>query len=65
MSSPAELRPWHILRRVSPTEAHHYGVMYEYLKGGALLGDAIPKSFARAWEAAVPDSFSSATPEVA
>ena len=63
MSSPAELRPWHILRRVSPTEVHHYGEMYEYLKEGALLGDVIPKSFARAWYAASADSFQSATPE--
>ena len=63
MASPAELRPWHILRRVSPTEVHHYGEMYEYLKEGALLGSAVPQSFARAWAAAVPDSFSSATPD--
>lgn len=64
MSSAAELRPWHILRRVSPTEVHHYGEMYEYLKEGALLGESIPKSFARAWRAAAPDSFHSATPEL-
>jgi hypothetical protein len=63
MSSPAELRPWHILRRVSPTEVHHYGEMYEFLKDGALLGDAVPKSFARAWNAAKAGSFESATPE--
>jgi glutamate synthase domain-containing protein 2 len=63
MASPAELRPWHILRRVSPTEVHHYGEMYEYLKEGALLGDAVPKSFARAWHAAAAETFHSATPE--
>lgn len=63
MSSPAELRPWHILRRVSPTEVHHYGEMYEYLKDGALLADPVPKSFARAWRAAQAQSFDSATPE--
>jgi len=63
MSSPAELRPWHILRRVSPTEVRHYGEMYEYLKEGALLGETVPKSFARAWHAAASDSFASATPE--
>jgi hypothetical protein len=48
---------------VSPTEVRHYGEMYEYLKEGALLGDALPKSFARAWHAASADSFASATPE--
>jgi glutamate synthase domain-containing protein 2 len=65
LSSPADLRPWHILRRVSPTEVHHYGEMYEYLSDGALLTDAVPKSFSRAWQAARPDSFESATPETA
>ena len=60
MSSPAELRPWHILRRVSPTEVHHYGEMYEYLKDGALLSQPVPKSFARAWHAAQASSFQSA-----
>jgi glutamate synthase domain-containing protein 2 len=63
MSSPAELRPWHILRRVSPTEVRHYGEMYEYLKEGALLAEPVPKSFARAWRAAQAVSFDSATPE--
>ncbi|HVY31839.1 MAG TPA: FMN-binding glutamate synthase family protein [Polyangiaceae bacterium] len=63
LSSPAELRPWHILRRVSPTEVHHYGEMYEYLKDRALLAEPVPKSFARAWRAAQAASFDSATPE--
>jgi glutamate synthase domain-containing protein 2 len=60
LSSPAELRPWHILRRISPTEVRHYGEMYEYLEDGALLGASLPKSFARAWHAARADSFRSA-----
>jgi glutamate synthase domain-containing protein 2 len=63
LSSPAELRPWHILRRVSPTEVRHYGEMYEYLKPSALLAEPVPKSFARAWRAAEAKSFDSATPE--
>ncbi|HYQ18518.1 MAG TPA: FMN-binding glutamate synthase family protein [Polyangiaceae bacterium] len=63
MSSPTELRPWHILRRVSPTEVHHYGEMYEYLEEGALLGDVVPKSFARAWHAAQARSFEPRTAE--
>ena len=63
LKSPADLRPWHILRRVSPTEVHHYGEMYEYLKDGALLREPIPNSFARAWQAAQAQSFDSATPE--
>lgn len=63
MAAPSELRPWHILRRVSPTEVRHYGEMYEYLEPGALLNDAVPPSFSRAWNAAKASSFDSATAE--
>lgn len=54
---PSKLRPWHILRRVTPTETKHYGDLYEYLRPGALLSDPIPKSFARAWDMADAESF--------
>ncbi|HEY4104362.1 MAG TPA: FMN-binding glutamate synthase family protein [Polyangiaceae bacterium] len=60
LRSPSELRPWHILRRVSPTEVRHYGEMYEYLKDRELLSEPVPKSFARAWRAASAKSFDSA-----
>lgn len=61
LSAPHELRPWHVLRRISPTEAKHYGEMYEYVKRGALLGADLPKSYARAWLAAQAATFESAT----
>jgi len=57
---PDELRPWHILRRISPTEVRHYGEMYEYLRDRELLAEPVPQSFARAWRAAAPQSFESA-----
>lgn len=60
MTHPSELRPWHILRRVSPTEVKHYGEMYEYIEPNELLSEPLPKSYVRAWRAARPDSFSSA-----
>ena len=60
MREPAELRPWHILRRISPTEVRHYGEMYEYLKDRQLLAEPVPKSFARAWRAASAATFDSA-----
>ena len=60
LREPSELRPWHILRRISPTEVHHYGEMYEYLKEGALLAEPAPKSFARAWRAASAATFDAA-----
>jgi glutamate synthase domain-containing protein 2 len=60
MTHPNELRPWHILRRVSPTEVKHYGEMYEYIEPNELLSEPLPKSYVRAWRAARPDSFASA-----
>jgi glutamate synthase domain-containing protein 2 len=61
LSLPSELRPWHIHRRVSPTETKHYGEIFEYLKRGALLGSDLPKTYARAWNAAQSQTFESAT----
>jgi glutamate synthase domain-containing protein 2 len=60
MTHPSELRPWHILRRVSPTEVQHYAEMYHYVDRGALLAEPLPKAYVRAWKAARPDSFASA-----
>ena len=61
LSEPHELRPWHILRRVSKQETMHYGEMYEYVKRGSLLGETPPKTLARAWFAAQASTFASAT----
>ena len=58
IDSPSGLRPWHVMRRVSATETQHYGEIIEYLQPGALLGVDLPQSFARAWQAATPASFS-------
>jgi len=60
LSRPEELRPWHVLRRISPTESKHYGEMYEYLSPRALLQEEPPKSYARAWRAAQAATFESA-----
>ncbi len=58
-AQPSELRPWHVTRRVSPTEIRHYGELFEYLEPGSLLGRDVPESFARAWKSASPDTFDS------
>ncbi len=58
LSGPAELRPWHIMRRVAPNSVRHYGEIYEYIQPGSLLGDALPHSFERAWKSASPEGFS-------
>lgn len=57
LTSPADLRPWHIIRRVSQHEIRHYGEIVEYLKPGALLDHEPPAAFARAWGAATAASF--------
>ena len=63
LSKPSELRPWHVMRRVSQLEVRHYGEIFEYLERGALLHDPLPPSFARAWEAADPATFAYQEPE--
>jgi len=57
MNGSAELRPWHVMRRTGPDEVHHYGEIHEYLEEGALLGRDLPRSFARASEAASAETF--------
>jgi glutamate synthase domain-containing protein 2 len=54
----SDLRPWHIMHRISATETKHYGEMYEYLSNGALLHDPLPESYRRACNAATAESFS-------
>ncbi|MBK7949277.1 MAG: FMN-binding glutamate synthase family protein [Deltaproteobacteria bacterium] len=63
LSKPSELRPWHVMRRVSQLETRHYGEIFEYLERGALLREPLPASFARAWEVADASTFSYAEPE--
>ena len=53
------LRPWHLMRRVSSTEIKHYGEIYEYLEPGSLLQSDMPKSYARAVASAQSSSFDS------
>ncbi|MEM8857676.1 MAG: FMN-binding glutamate synthase family protein [Chloroflexota bacterium] len=58
LTGPADLRPWHIMRRFSATEIKHYGEFYEFLKPDELLNDELPPSYKRAMEAASADTFS-------
>ncbi len=58
IAAPDALRPWHVMRRTSPTEVHHYGEIYEYLADGALLDeDNLPPTYARAAKAASAQTF--------
>ena len=57
LSSPSELRPWHITRRVSQLETRHYGEIIEQIEPGSLLRDPLPKTFERAWRGSSAKSF--------
>lgn len=58
LKSPAELRPWHLMRRTGPTDVKHYGELYEFLEPGSLLDEkTLPESFARSVRAASAESF--------
>ncbi len=57
LRGPHELRPWHVERRVSPTEVRHYAQLFEYLSPGQLLTGPLPKGYARAYGAARADTF--------
>jgi glutamate synthase domain-containing protein 2 len=57
MANPDELRPWHIMRRISPTEIRHYGEIYEFLQDGDLLKEPLPQTYERACNAASAETF--------
>ncbi len=48
IANPELLRPWHIHRRVSPTEVRTYEEIYDFLEPGALLEDVVPVDY-RGW----------------
>jgi glutamate synthase domain-containing protein 2 len=62
--APEELRPWHIMRRVSQLETRHYGEMADYLEPGALLESDLPASFAQAWNVASASTFAHVNPDL-
>lgn len=57
LNSPEELRPWHVMHRISQTETRHYGEMYDYLEDGELLREPIPEDYRRAYETSSAESF--------
>jgi len=61
INSPEELRPWHILRRISETEVKSYAEIFEFIRPGSLMsgGENVPASYKRALQAARADSFES------
>ncbi|MEM7028061.1 MAG: FMN-binding glutamate synthase family protein [Chloroflexota bacterium] len=59
---PQDLRPWHIMRRISPTDIKHYGEIFEFIEDKDLLAEPLPKTYERAWRAASADHFEHAMP---
>jgi glutamate synthase domain-containing protein 2 len=59
---PADLKPWHIMRRTNSTDVHHYGEIYEFLKQDDLLKEPLPKTYERACQAASAKTFEHAEP---
>lgn len=57
LAKPSDLRPWHIMSRISQTEVRHYGEIYSYLQEGDLLKTPLPAAYRRACEAASSASF--------
>lgn len=58
LNSAQELRPWHIMHRISANETRHYGELYHFLREGDLLREPLPEDYARACKAASPETFS-------
>ncbi len=61
LAKPSDLRPWHIMSRISQTEVRHYGEIYSYLQEGDLLKSPLPNAYRRACEAASAKTFGHAT----
>ena len=57
LKSTKDLRPWHIMHRVSPTITKHYGELYDFLDDGELLREPLPPDYQRACEAASAETF--------
>lgn len=58
LNAAYELRPWHIMHRLSANETKHYGELYHFLRDGELLQDPLPIDYARACHSASAETFS-------
>ena len=57
LTSPEQLRPWHLMHRISPTKTKHYGELYDFLEPGELVSGPLPPAYKRACDSASADSF--------
>jgi glutamate synthase domain-containing protein 2 len=62
LSSPSEVSPHHLVRRVDHVRSASYADLYEWLVPGQLVEEP-PESWSLDWERADPDTFAARTPE--
>jgi glutamate synthase domain-containing protein 2 len=62
LKSPADLRPHHVFRRISPAEVRHLGEVYPVLLEGSLINGTAPAAYKTLWNNADPRKFSSPHP---
>jgi glutamate synthase domain-containing protein 2 len=53
LDHPSELRPGHIMRRISATDVRSYDEIFNYIKDGALLSEPVPEAYEQVWLEAV------------
>jgi glutamate synthase domain-containing protein 2 len=61
LKRPRDLRPWYVMRRVSPEETRSYATIYPQVMPGELLTTPPSGLFANVWNVASPDSFHGTT----
>ena len=54
---PQDLRPWHLLRRTTPTAIQHYGEILTALEPGDFLGKEVPQAYRRSFALASAATF--------
>lgn len=57
LSSPSEITPDHVFKRVSPTQVKTYRELYEFIPEGSLLGENVPEHYREIWALAQADQF--------
>ena len=56
-SGPGQLRPRHLMRRISSSQVKDYSEIYSFLNDGELLRTPVPKEYERSFHSASPDTF--------
>ncbi|MNT13382.1 hypothetical protein D3C72_1483510 [compost metagenome] len=65
LEHPSQLKPKHLVRRISTSEIRQFSQLHVFLKPGELLSGSINSEFyARMWRMARSDSFEPETGEV-